>query len=144
MDSFPSLLKIYFQQIEKATFHLAYSYQKILVLPSSIEQLDTTQLEAWEGFVSRFNRLSDIFLSKYIRTSVLQADPAFRGSLRDFVEQAEKLALIEDSDTWMSIRELRNNATHEYLDAELSLVFSKMRDLCPLLLTLKDTLKNKK
>lgn len=32
----------------------------------------------------------------------------FSGSLRDFVNQAEKLGYIENAETWMGIRELRN------------------------------------
>src|SRR4051812_32183203 len=112
------LLTEYRLQILKGIEHLTYSFRKIQGLSSDPSILSTQDLESWEGFVARFARVSDIFLAKYLRTYVLKGDPAFRGSLRDFVNQAEKLGLVEDVEQWMVIRELRNITAHEYSEKE--------------------------
>lgn len=137
---FDKLLAQYRSQIEKGIAHLSYSYEKVEHLSPSLDSLSTEQMESWEGFVARFSRVSDIFLAKYVRTYVLKGDPAFRGSLRDFVDQAEKLQLIEDAEKWMLIRELRNAAAHEYTESKLGEDFKRMRELAPLLISLKDKL----
>lgn len=134
------LLSEYRLQILKWIEHLLYSMGKVQSLSSDPSKLSTQELESWEGFVARFARVSDIFLSKYLRAYVLKGDPAFRGSLRDFVNQAEKLGLVEDAEQWMTIRELRNMAAHEYSEKELAKDFEKMKQLAPFLTSLKDKL----
>ncbi len=49
----------------------------------------------------------------------LQADPGFRGEMRDFLDKAEKSSFISESDQWMSIRELRNKIAHEYTKQDI-------------------------
>jgi uncharacterized protein with HEPN domain len=53
----------------------------------------------------------------------MMADPAFRGELRDFVNQAEKASIISDANRWMEIRELRNKIAYEYTKNDLSKLF---------------------
>jgi hypothetical protein len=132
------LLSEYRLQILKGIEHLSYSLKKVTKLSTDLSKLSTQELESWEGFVARFARVSDIFLSKYVRTYVLKGDPAFRGTLRDFVNQAEKMELIEEAEQWMTIRELRNMTAHEYSEKELARDFEKMKTLAPLLISLKD------
>lgn len=136
------ILEIFRKQLFKGINHLSHSYQKVLKMTTDVEKLDIDQLEIWESFAARFARVSDIFLAKYVRTWVLQGDPAFRGSLRDFVDQAEKLGLIENADTWMEIRELRNASAHEYSEEKFSEDVQKMRNLTPILIALRDKLKD--
>jgi len=64
----------------------------------------------------------------------MMADPAFRGELRDFVNQAEKAAVITDADRWMQIRELRNKIAHEYTKNDLSKLFKDVVLLTPFLI----------
>lgn len=137
MTSKSKILEIYRAQILKACEHLHYSYQKVQKLSAHLETLTTEQLENWEAFVSRFGRVGDLFLAKCLRVSVLIGDSAFRGSLRDLVDQGEKLNLLENADTWMEIRELRNVIVHEYADANLKKQLERMRQLTPLLLSLR-------
>ncbi|MEK6706504.1 MAG: nucleotidyltransferase substrate binding protein [Bdellovibrionota bacterium] len=128
------------QQILKVIKHLSYSYKKVQNLPSKTESLTTEQLEIWESFTARFSRVSDLFLSKYLRSFVIRGDPAFSGSLRDFADQGEKMGLIDDTETWMQIRELRNTSAHEYSETGLSRIFEQLRVLAPKLLALKEQL----
>ncbi len=56
----------------------------------------------------------DLFLTKYIKSRVKIDDPAFDGTLRDYLNQAEKMNLISDVDRWLAMRELRNIQAHDY------------------------------
>ena len=64
-------------------------------------------------------------------------DPGFSGTLRDFVNQGEKLKLFDSADQWMAIRELRNISAHEYSDKDLVGFFKRLKQECPLLLNIK-------
>lgn len=124
-------------QLIKALDHLAYSYQKVLLLPIHPEKLDEETLETWESFAARFSRVVDIFLMRVVKAKVKFSDPAFDGTLRDYLNQAEKIGLIENTNEWLVLRELRNIAAHEYTDQGLAFFLEKLRMHCPMLLALK-------
>lgn len=99
-------------------------------------------MEVWDGFSTRFSRTADLFLSKYIKAAITEDDPGFDGKFRDFLNRAQKLCLIDDIDSWMDIRGLRNVIVHEYSDNDLQKIFEKMLRLAPLLLDLRSRLAN--
>jgi len=132
----------YFKKILKALNYLEFTYEKVKNLPTDPQVLTNEQLEIWDGFVARFARLSDIFLSKYIKAAVKADDPAFDGVFRDYLNRAEKMALINTIEPWLEIRELRNVMVHEYNDEDLKLLFEKMLLHTPLLIELKVKLAN--
>ncbi len=127
MSKIKALVEDYQRKLLKALKHLEYSYQKIQLLPTDVDQLDEESLETWESFSARFARVSDLFLTKYVRAKVLENDPGFEGSLRDFVNQGEKLGFLDDADLWMDIRELRNISAHEYTEADLAQYFKQIK-----------------
>lgn len=129
------------RKLLKALEHLDYSYKKISQLPTTIEQLDEEALETWESFAARFSRVTDIFLTKYLRTRILLDDPGFTGSLRDYLNQAEKLHIIEDANGWMAVRELRTITAHDYSEQDLNLFFQQLKKECPRLLAIYTLLK---
>ena len=129
MAEIDSISQDYAKKLKKALGHLRYSHKKILRLPTAPSKLDEEQLETWESFSARFARVVDLFLTKYLRAVVLQDDPGFDGSLRDFVNQAEKIGLISSARRWMAIRELRNITAHEYAEEDLSGYFKQTRSL---------------
>jgi Nucleotidyltransferase substrate binding protein like len=100
----------------------------------NLEDKDLDALESWEALTARFARTTDIFLTKYIRFLVLKLDPGFRGEIRDYLDKAEKANLISDADTWMKIRELRNQVAHEYTKADLEKTFNDIISLTPFVL----------
>lgn len=128
------------QQLLKALKHLDYSYQKINMFNAHIDMDDDENLEVWESFSSRFARVVDIFLAKFIRSYVLYSDPGFKGSLRDHINCAEKLALIDSPNWWLGLRELRNIAAHEYNNDDISQFYLRLFHECPKLLQLELTL----
>lgn len=129
------------RKLSKALHHLDYSFRKISTLPFESENLDEESLETWESFSARFSRVADLFLARYLRTRVLEDDPGFTGTLRDFVNQGEKLNLVDNANSWMEIRELRNISAHEYSENDLSKYFERIRIECPRLLALKKHIK---
>lgn len=140
MSSYAKLLISSQQKLLKAIHHLDYSYKKIQKLPIDVNELDEENLETWESFAARFARVSEIFLTRYIRAYVLSNDPGFEGTLRDFVNQAEKLGLIDDAKIWMGIRELRNITSHDYSEKDLSQFFARIKNEAPRLLKIQDQL----
>lgn len=140
MTSYEKLLNSSKQKLLKALSHLEYSYCKIMTLPHDVPTLDEETLATWESFCARFARVAEIFLTRYLRSYILYADPGFAGTLRDFVNQGEKLGIIDDARAWMSIRELRNIAAHDYSENDLTQVFIRLKNETPRLLALKDKL----
>lgn len=140
MSSIEELQAIQKRKLNKAISHLEYSYHKVKQLPCDVANLDDETLETWESFSARFSRVADIFLTRYLRTLVLIHDPGFSGSLRDFVNQGEKLGVIEDVPAWMAIRELRNISAHDYSEKDLSQFFKRLLTECPRLLAIKKIL----
>lgn len=140
MTDYQALLQQQRNKLNKALGHLSYSYNKVKQLPTDEDQLDEETLETWESFCARFARVVDLFLTKYLRSFILEQDPAFNGSLRDFVNQGEKLSLVDDTKTWMHVRELRNIAAHEYTSEDLAKFLETLREYTPQLLALEKSI----
>lgn len=114
--TYQELLTTYKGQLAKALDHLQYSRKKIETLPVSLAENDEESLETWESFTSRFARVVDLFLMKYIKIRAKIEDPAFDGSLRDYLNLSEKMGWLTDVDRWIAMRELRNTQAHDYAD----------------------------
>ena len=130
-------------QLLKALDYLDYSYRKVLKLPDNPSELNQETLETWESFTARFSRVADIFMAKYIRAIILHNDPAFRGALRDYINTAEKLGIINDVEKWMTIRALRNISANEYNSEETQEFFKQLKLYAPELLAIKNILDSK-
>jgi hypothetical protein len=133
-----SYLEECWRDVLQSLAHLEYSYKKTRNLSNKLDSLREEELEAWEAFCSRFSRASDLFMAKYMRAWVLNEEGAFRGSMRDLCDIAEKLGLIDSATVWMEIRELRNRVAHEYINTKLEQVFEDTRKLAPTLLKLRE------
>ncbi|MCB0413828.1 MAG: nucleotidyltransferase substrate binding protein [Bdellovibrionales bacterium] len=140
MKDLTPLLNQYKHNLEKALNHLEYSYNKVIQLSTDPKDLDEETLETWESFAARLARVVELFTSKYIQAYVKQNDPGFEGSLRDHVNQAEKLNLVESADQWMSARGLRNITAHEYKEESLKVFFESLLDFAPTALKLRQSL----
>lgn len=129
------LIRLYRQDFLDALNTLEHSWKKLqnLTLPD-ITSKNLDDLESWEALTSRFARTTDIFLSKYIRLLILDLDPGFRGEMRDYLDKAEKSALITNADQWMKIRELRNKIAHEYTSEDLLKTLKDVLQLTPFVL----------
>lgn len=130
------------EQLLKAVIHLDYSYKKVISLPTDPNKLNEETLEVWESFSARFSRVVDLFLMKYLKAIIKNDDPGFDGTLRDFLNQGEKLNLIDNAQSWIFIRGLRNIIAHEYNDKDLETYLIQLKNECPKLLQIKNVIKN--
>lgn len=121
----------------KALGHLEYSLAKVQALPTDAALLQEDALETWESFAVRFARVVDLFLMRYLRGRLLHEDPGFSGTLRDSLNQGEKLGLIDDARAWLTLRELRNISAHEYSEQDLGGLYSRLRSEAPRLVALR-------
>lgn len=138
MDS-KELVGLYQGKILKSLKYLEFTFSQVEKLSPDPKKLSPLELQVWDSFVTRFARSSDLFLSKYIKAYVKHDDPAFDGSFRDYLNRGEKLGLIQEIDSWLEIRELRNVAVHEYKDEDLANKLKRMAELTPQLLGLAKT-----
>lgn len=137
MTKYLALLDGIKKKLEKSLDHLEYSYQKVNTLTEKVAEMDDETMEVWESFTARLGRSSDIFLNRYLRTILLLQDPGYEGSLRDSLNKAAKMGMISDIQVWLEIRELRNVAVHDYNDNTLSEIYHRLKEVAPLLLSLR-------
>ena len=84
---------------------------------SSMEKIKTDPLlaERLDAFVSRFGRLQDNLGDKFL-PQLLLALAEKPGAAIDNLNLAERLGWIESTETWLEIRQLRNQMVHEYIE----------------------------
>ena len=76
---------------------------------------DEALAERVDAFVARFSRLQDTLGDKLL-PALLIALGEDRRTLVDRLDQAEKLGWIDSAEEWMTIRQLRNQMIHEYIE----------------------------
>lgn len=76
---------------------------------------DVDLAERVEAFVSRFGRLQDTIADKLLPT-YLRAAGETPGLAVDTLDRAERLGFIASVDEWFSLRKLRNQMVHEYIE----------------------------
>lgn len=80
------------------------------------------ELESFDSLTSKFNRTSDIFTQKVLRTVWMLLHEPFVPFI-DMMNKCEKMAILTSADQMIEIRDLRNQIAHEYLpDAICDLV----------------------
>lgn len=70
--------------------------------------------ESFDSLTSKFNRSSDIYTQKVLRTIRLLLHEPFVPFI-DYMNACEKISLIQSADEMIDIRDLRNQIAHEYL-----------------------------
>ena len=128
------------EHFTNARQHFSYSYSKVKDLDlTQLDNKDEELLETLESFSSRFARLSDLVVSKYLRMKAIEADPGFRGTVIDLLNLAEKFHWIDSAREWRRIRELRNIAAHEYAAEDYRKLYQELISLAPTLLKVDPT-----
>jgi hypothetical protein len=81
----------------------------------SYQLLDDAQTGSIDQLIFRFTKLQDElgtntfrYLLVYLQEDIL--DKPFR----DILNRLERLKIIDSSDTWLTLREIRNDLTHDY------------------------------
>ena len=132
------LIRNYAGKIVKALARLEYSHKKVEKI--SPNDLSDESLEVWESYSARLARVVDLFLTKYLKARVLQEDPAFEGTLRDFCNFGEKMKLVDSAEAWVMLRELRNTTAHDYEDEDLAGFYQRLKNEAGRVLKLRDIL----
>ena len=112
--------------VAKERDHLLVTDQRLFSLPFDIDRVkqmdvDVDLAERVEAFVGRFGRLQDTVGDKLL-PMLLIALGERPAAFIDNLDRAEKLGLIDSVDEWMSIRNLRNQMVHEYIEDPLILL----------------------
>ncbi len=106
--------------VQKESYHLSATDTRIFVEPFTLslaEELteDVELSERIDAFVSRFGRLQDTLGDKVL-PSLLKLLGERPGAFVDNLDRAERLGWIDSVDEWMSMRQLRNQMVHEYIE----------------------------
>ena len=106
--------------VRKECQHLATTDQRLFASAFTLAQ--ASQLEAdpdlaerVEAFVGRFGRLQDTVGDKLLPL-LLAALGERTAAVIDNLDRAERLGLIDSADQWMTMRNLRNQMVHEYVE----------------------------
>ena len=119
-------------ELNKANDVLTYSYKKCAKIGMK-DDLSDEELESFEALTGRFARLSDIVIQKVLRYfDALDLDET--GTVRDRINRAEKKGVIENAETFIQIRLLRNEIAHEYKSDAIYAIFESVLELTPILL----------
>lgn len=106
--------------VRKECRHLATTDSRLFQVPFTVEQVerlesDTELAERVEAFVSRFGRLQDTVVDKLLPQLLLALGEKISSAL-DNMDRAERLGLLKSADEWMTMRSLRNQMIHEYIE----------------------------
>lgn len=106
--------------VRKECKHLSTTDQRLfgdLFTPEQATRLeeDPDLAERVEAFVGRFGRLQDTVGDKLLPL-LLTALGEKPSAAIDNLDRAERLGLIKSADEWMTMRNLRNQMIHEYIE----------------------------
>ena len=94
-----------------------------------IKNIDTMDLEDFENvklvdtFIFRFMKLQD-FRGERLFKAFLMKTGDFRDNMSfiDILDKLEKLEIIDSTEEWVKIRQLRNKIAHEYPDEQEEII----------------------
>lgn len=106
--------------VRKECQHLAITDSRLFkslftVAEVALLETDPDLAERVEAFVGRFGRLQDTAGDKLL-PQLLAALGEKIASVMDNLDRAERLGLIKSADEWMTMRNLRNQMIHEYVE----------------------------
>ena len=87
------------------------------------ESYSFEELESFDSLTSKFNRTSDIFTQKVLRSVWMLLHESFVPFI-DMMNKCEKMLILASADQMIGIRDLRNQIAHEYIPEAI-------RDLVP-------------
>jgi hypothetical protein len=119
-------LKFLARVVRKECLHLSTTDQRLFGNTFTLEQAtrleeDPDLAERVEAFVGRFGRLQDTVGDKLLPL-LLTALGEKSSAAIDNLDRAERLGLIKSADEWMTIRNLRNQMIHEYVEDPVLLI----------------------
>ncbi len=127
-DTNSLLLRLAFlmQVIKKEAAHLKLTDARLFAEAFTAERVtklasDVEFAERVDAFVARFGRLQDTLGDKLL-PCLLAFLGERTGAVIDNLDKAERLGLITSADDWLSMRQLRNQMIHDYIQDPTILV----------------------
>jgi len=113
-------LKFLARVVRKECLHLVTTDQRLFgrvfdVAQAKQLEADPDLAEKVDAFVGRFGRLQDTVGDKLLPL-FLSALGEKTSAAIDNLDRAERLGLIGSADEWMTMRKLRNQMVHEYVE----------------------------
>lgn len=106
-----------------------------------LEQLTPIDLAVFDQFIVRFSKLQDAMGAKLFPAILeLTREEGRLATFIDKLNRLEKIGAVESADTWLALREMRNQFAHDYPD-DLALqasLLNKAFDMVGSLLTTLD------
>ncbi len=111
--------------VRKESQHLAITDRRLFGQPFTPErahqlETDVDLAEQVEAFVGRFSRMQDTLGDKLLPILLTSLGERTASAI-DNLDRAERLGWITSADEWMTIRNLRNQMVHEYVEDPLVL-----------------------
>ena len=108
-----------FSIVAKEARHLEWSRKRIFQHPIDADWVESLSrqpelAERLEAFVSRCDRLQDTLADKCL-PRWLMALAEKPGSQIEVLTRAERLGVLENVESWLEARQLRNRLVHEYM-----------------------------
>ena len=132
-------LQFLMRVVRKECQHLATTDQRLFGDPFTLErasqlEIDPDLAERVEAFVGRFGRLQDTLGDKLLPVLLVALGETPAAAI-DNLDRAERLGLIVSADEWMTMRKLRNQMVHEYVEdlAVLASALQTGHDFVPVL-----------
>lgn len=114
VDSMINISKIHSERLSLAIEKLAPIFP---ISATKIQALNEHEFLLLELLTNRFAKLQDFIGSKLIDIYLESVGESLESlTILDKVHKLEKFHVIEDGDTWMEMRQLRNHLSHEYPD----------------------------
>jgi len=93
------------------------------LFPLSVEassKLSQEDIQALDQFLYRFIKLQDELGGKTFRLLLLSLQEDIEGKpFLEILSRMEQLGILENEETWITLRELRNELTHEYPEMQM-------------------------
>lgn len=122
-----SLLKEEWQLLQKSILSLKQSLLKCKSIGLKNDYSFEEQ-ESFDSLSSKFNRTSDLFTQKVLRTTWILLHEGFVPFI-DTMNTAEKMNIIKNANEMISIRDLRNQIAHEYIPEALFALIPEVIEL---------------
>ena len=117
---FASRLQFLTRVVRKECRHLTTTDQRLFCDPAAINSFGELEsnpdlAERVEAFVGRFGRLQDTVGDKLLPL-LLTAMGEKSAAVIDNLDRAERLGLLVSAEEWITLRNLRNQMVHEYVE----------------------------
>ena len=112
-----SLLQTEWQLLDASVVTLIQSVEKCELIGVKLNYTFEEQ-ESFDSLTSKFNRSSDLFTQKNIRTVWILLHESHVPFI-DLMNMMEKLGIIKNANQMIAIRDMRNQIAHEYIPEAL-------------------------